>query len=492
VVSVIDKINSLKLEKRAFINGIYVDSITKNTIEKKSSADRRDLSGIAACNKNDVDIAVEHARKSFESGVWSDIDPQEKKQIMLKLADLMEKHSEELALLDTLETGRSYINYYRDSIPKAIEVVRYFAEAIDKIYDKAIPPRKNAFATITREPLGVVACITPWNDPLVPAMWKMAPALLMGNSVIMKPAEQSSLSMIRLAGLAKEAGIPNGVLNVITGYGEETGKELALHNDVDGVFFTGSSEVGKLIMQYAGQSNMKKVGLECGGKSAFIVSDKCTDLEVAARTLAKNVFYNQGQICSAPSRAILHEKIKDDFIKLLIKETDKYIPADPFLETSEVSCLVSSEQKSKVQAYIDEGKKAGFPFYQSPEGYKGGENISPVLFYDVDNSSKIAQEEIFGPVLSVITAKSTKHALEIANDTSYGLAGAVWTNDLDEAYQISRKLKAGIVHINSYGDDDNTVPFGGMKQSGIGKDKSIYAFDEYSELKTTWLRFDQK
>ena len=487
--SVKDKIDALRIEKRAFIGGAFVNALDGETITKKSSADGRDLSGLASCKEADVNRAVSLARDTFKSRVWADKDPADKKAVMLRLADLMEENREELALLDTVETGRSFKNYYNDSIPKAIEVVRYFAESIDKIRDEAIPPRANAFATITREPLGVVGCITPWNDPMVPGMWKMCPALLMGNSVIMKPAEQSSFSMIKVAALAKEAGIPDGVLSVLPGYGHEAGKALALHHDVDGVFFTGSSEVGKKILQYAGQSNMKRVGLECGGKSAFIVSDKCGDLKDAASVLAQNIFYNQGQICSAPSRALVHQDIHDEFMDYIKKEANKYVPADPFDMDSEVGCVVSCEQKERVERYIQQGKDAGFEIYETVPGYDGGEAISPVIFDHVDPQSPLAQEEIFGPVLTVMPVSSVAEAIDIANDTDYGLAAAIFTDDIHEAYQASRLLKSGIVHINSYGDDDNTVPFGGVKQSGQGKDKSMDAFDDYSDQKTVWMQF---
>ena len=347
------KINNLNIEKRAFINGVYVNSIDKKTIDKNSSIDGRDISGLSACNGKDIDVAVEGALESYSSRVWVDLVPIEKQKIILKLADLIERNIEELALLDTLETGRSLRNYYYDSIPKAVKTIRWFANAIDKIYDQAVPPRKNSFATVTRESLGVVGIITPWNDPLVVAFWKITPALLMGNSVVVKPAEQSSFSILKVAKLALDAGIPSGVLSVVPGYGDEAGKALALHNDVRGIFFTGSSFVGKKILQYSGQSNMKKVGLECGGKSPFIVSEKCNELEKASKVLAKNIFYNQGQICSASSRLIIHKNIKDKFLSLLVEESRKYIPKNPLSLESEVGAVISQKQKKKIEEYID-------------------------------------------------------------------------------------------------------------------------------------------
>jgi acyl-CoA reductase-like NAD-dependent aldehyde dehydrogenase len=486
-------IDELRIEKRAFINGAYAEALDGAIIKKFSPVDGRDLSGISACKDEDINRAVAAAKNSFESTLWCNKGPDEKKDILFKLANLMEKNREELALLDTIETGRAFRNYFYDSIPKAIQALRYFAECVDKYYDHAIPPRANSFATITREPLGVIGIITPWNDPLVVATWKFAPALLMGNSIVMKPAEQSSFSILRVAKLAQEAGLPDGVLNVVTGFGDTAGKALALHKDVAGIFFTGSSEVGKKIMQYAGQSNMKKVGLECGGKSPFIVSKHCRHLEKAASVLARNIFYNQGQICSAPSRALIDIEIKDRFIELLKKESVHYIPRDPLDVNSEVGCVVSREQETKIRDYIRIGIESGATM-MTPELIEPVNSkaccVIPTIFDDVKAGSVIAQEEIFGPVVAVIGYNNIAEALSIANNTRYGLAASIWTSDLDEAYQISRGLRAGIVHVNCYGEDDNTAPFGGVKESGIGKDKSIFAFDDYSYLKTTWMRFN--
>ncbi|MCT7909647.1 aldehyde dehydrogenase family protein [Arcobacter lacus] len=492
ILNIEEKIQNLQIETRPFINGVYCKSIDGRSIPKKSSIDGRELPSLEACNEKDIDFAVKIALETYKNKIWADLEPKEKKRVILKLADLVEDNIEELALLDTIETGRSLKNYYYDSIPKAIEVMRWFAEASDKFFDHAIPPRKNSFATITREPLGVVGLITPWNDPLVVAFWKIVPALLMGNSVVLKPAEQSSYSILKVAQLAIDAGLPKGVLNIVTGYGNEAGKALALHNDVRGIFFTGSTFVGKQILQYAGQSNMKKVGLECGGKSPFIISEKCNQLEEAAKVLTKNIFYNQGQICSAPSRLIINKKIKNKFLEILLKESEKYIPKNPLSLENEVGAIVSESQKNRVEEYIKTGIESGARIITSKEELKihnGGSYVNPTIFDDVDPNSKIAQEEIFGPVLVVIGVDTVTEAIEVANNSKYGLAASIWTNDFDEAYQVSRLLEAGIVHINSYGDDDNMVPFGGIKESGLGKDKSVYAFDEYSEIKTIWMNF---
>ena len=482
------RIEGLHIEKRAFINGKYVPAQSGAVMKKELSADGSILEGIASCNENDIDFAVQAAKKAFP--LWSSTSPSERKHIMLRLADAMDENLEELALLDAYETGRAYQNYRDDSVPKAIEALRYFAEAIDKIYDTAIPACGNEFGIVHRVPLGVVGAITPWNDPLVVDTWKFAPALLMGNTVIMKPAEQSSLSLIRLAGLAYQAGVPAGVFNVVPGYGEIAGKALALHPAVRGIFFTGSSEVGKLMLMYSGKSNMKKVGLECGGKSPYIVTGNCHHISESAQILAQNMFYNQGQICSAPSRVIIDLKVVNEFIAALQQAAEKFVPGDPFDEENRIGCVVSREQYEKINKFIDSARQEGATVWQAENVKKHSKKaccIQPTIITGITNSDKVAKEEIFGPVVVILPVNNTAEAIELANDTEYGLAGAVWTDNFDEACYVAQHLETGLVHINSYGNDDNSAPFGGIKQSGLGKDKSTYAFDEYSDLQTIWV-----
>jgi len=314
----------------------------------------------------------------------------------------------------------------------------------------------------------------------------------MGNSVIVKPAEQSSYSLLYIAELAVQAGIPAGVLNVITGYGEEAGKAIACHHDLGAVFFTGSSEVGKKILEYSGQSNMKKVGLECGGKSAFILSQNYQDLPHAAETLARNMFYNQGQICSAPSRLVIHESIKEKFLPLLIAASKQYVPGNPLDENTQVGTVVSRSQFDRINAFIKKAEQKDYDIIQIGSAEDIGDNqlsVLPRIIDGVEPDDYLAQEEIFGPMLVVITYESISEAVSITNNSRYGLAASIWTDDLGEALSTSRLLEAGIVHINSYGDDDNNIPFGGVKQSGIGKDKSLHAFDEYCELKSTVIAY---
>ena len=480
-------INENAIETRAFINGSYTKSRSGRTMHKRSSLTGQPLAAVTMCGEEDVNDAVQAALCAFQSGIWSGKTLAERRAVILRLADLMEMHRDELARLDTYETCRAYQNYYYDSIPKAIEAVRYFAEAADKIYDMAIPPQKHQFGMICRKPIGVVGIITPWNDPMVVGCWKAIPALLMGNTIVVKPAEQSSFSMIRTAALAKEAGVPDGVWNVVPGHGEEAGRALALHEDVRGIFFTGSSATGKQIIQYAGQSNMKKVGLECGGKSPYIVTRHCNHIQKAAETLAANIFYNQGQICSAPSRVLVDRLVRDEFLEHLFIASKAYLPGHPYHIENKVGCVVSAEQYAKVMQYIETGKQEAGGWY-SPEGESDlpeeAKAVRPVIFYDLNPSACVAQEEIFGPVLAVLEYQTADEAVTIANDTPYGLAGAVWTDDLSEAYDIAGRIEAGLVHINSYGEDNNSFPFGGVKQSGWGKDKSVYAFDEYTNLKS--------
>ena len=377
-MKVSEKVKRLQIEKRAYIDGKFVYAESGKTMQKISSIDGTVIEGIAECGVDDVDKAVAAAKKAYISGRWSNKSPDERKKVLLKLARLMEDNIAELALLDTYETGRAYQNYLYDSIPKAIEVIRYFAEAVDKYYDKMIPPRGSDFGLITRIPIGVIGAITPWNDPLVVDSWKFVPALLMGNSVIMKPAEQASLSLLKLASLTAEAGLPDGVFNVVTGYGEVAGRALALHNDVRGIFFTGSGEVGKKILTYSGQSNMKKVGLECGGKGAYIVTANCDNIAEAAKVLADNMFYNQGQICSAPSRVII-DKIKlDEFMSCLKNECERYVPGDPFDTENNVGCVVSIEQYRKIQKYITLAESEGAEVYQAKTLKKRSEKAACV------------------------------------------------------------------------------------------------------------------
>ncbi len=479
---------------KIFVNGRYINAHNGAIFVKQSPVDGRNLTGISYSSEVDVNNAVCVARSAFEDGRWSKRLPTERKEILLKLAELIDEHKEKLAILDTLSMGKPIRDCLNNDIPLAVTCIKWYAESIDKIYDECVPSRPDVLGTITREPLGVVGAITPWNYPMENVAWKIAPALAAGNSLVLKPAEQASLSAIYLGQLAVEAGIPDGIFNVIPGIGEVTGKALAVHKDVDAIFFTGSTEVGKLIMQYAGQSNMKRVALECGGKSAFVVLKDCVHLDDAARVLAQNIFSNQGQTCTAPSRLIVEEDVHDEFIDNLMQYVPVYQPGNPLDEKTNVGAMVSRSHLHKVLEYVEIGQNEGAKLLTGgQEAYpvEGGAYFEPTIFDQVKNDMRIAQEEIFGPVLSIISVKSVAEAIKKANESSYGLAAAVWCENLSMAHQVARKIRAGLVHINSYGDDDITAAFGGYKQSGNGtKDKSLHALDEYVEFKTTWIRLN--
>ncbi|MFC1497425.1 aldehyde dehydrogenase [Verrucomicrobiota bacterium] len=488
----VKKAEEIKPNGKAFIDGQYIAAENNEVFSRKSPVDGRMLASVASCSVNDIDKAVSAARKAFEDGRWYNKKPVARKEILFNFTVLIEKHAAELALLDTLSMGKPVGNCLNNDIPLAVRCIRWYAEAIDKLYDKCVPRQPGVLGTITREPLGVAGAITPWNYPMENVAWKIGPALAAGNSLVLKPAEQSSLSSIYLGQLAAEAGIPDGVLNIVPGPGEITGKALALHDDVDGIFFTGSSAVGKKVMQYSGQSNMKRVAVECGGKSAFIVLKDCGRLEEAAEVLAKNIFFNQGQTCSAPSRLIIEKALHDEMLELLLKHLPDYQPGNPLDEKTTIGAMVSHEHLEKVLNYIKIGNGEGAKLIaggNEAAPVKGGAYITPAIFDEVNNNMRIAQEEIFGPVLSIITAKNEMEAVKLANESSYGLAGAVWCDNIDIAHRTAGKIRAGTVHINCYGEDDITAPFGGYKLSGNGsKDKALHSFDDYTELKTTWLK----
>jgi len=376
-------------------------------------------------------------------------------------------------------------------VPAAANCLRWYGEAIDKIYDEIAPTPDNTLALITREPVGVVAAIVPWNYPMIMAAWKIAPALAAGNSVVLKPSEKSPLTALRLADLALQAGLPAGVFNVLPGYGHEAGAALALHMDVDCIGFTGSTKVGKQIMQMAGQSNLKRAWAELGGKSANIVCADCPDLDAAVAAAVGSIYFNQGESCNAPSRLFVEESIKQRFLDKALALMPNFQPGDPLDPATTMGAIVDGTQLNTVLGYIDAGKAAGAALLAGGNRARndsGGYYVEPTLFDRVDHGMSIAREEIFGPVLSVLGFSDIHEAVRQANSTPYGLQAAVWTSDISKAIQTARALRAGTVHVNQYDGDDITVPFGGYKQSGNGRDKSLHAFDKYTELKTTWIQ----
>lgn len=482
---------ALKCPAQAFINGRYVTALDGATFDNVSPVDGRVLTAVASGGAADVDAAVRAARAAFAAGHWAQTPPAHRKKVLLKFADLIDAHTEELALLETLDMGKPIRFSLSVDVPAAVKCLRWYAEAIDKLYGEVAPTEPGVLATITREPVGVVGVIVPWNFPLIMAAWKFAPALAAGNSVVIKPSEKSPLTALRIASLASEAGLPDGVFNVVPGFGHTAGKALALHDEVDCIGFTGSTATGKLMLQYAGQSNLKRVWLECGGKSPNIVMADVEDMERAAEAAAAAICFNQGEMCTAGSRLLVQERLRDAFIERVLHHAKAYQPADPLHYETRLGALVDMAQLERVMSYVSAGvsegaqlRSGGQPVLQST----GGVYLSPTVFAGVQPHMKIAQEEIFGPVLSVISFKDEAEAVQIANDVMYGLAAAVWTRDLNTAHRVSKALRAGVVYVNCYDEDDITVPFGGYKQSGNGRDKSLHAFDKYTELKTTWIR----
>lgn len=478
------------LRTQAYIDGRWADAADGATFDTVNPATGQVIAAVAACGVADVDRAVAAARRAFDQGVWSGLPRSARKAALLKLAALVDTHREELAVLETIDMGKPIADTLGYDIPEAGRTYAWYAEAIDKIYDEIAPTAPEVLATITREPLGVVAAVVPWNYPLLMASWKVAPALAAGNSVVLKPAEQSPLTALRLAELAELAGIPAGVFNVVPGLGAVAGQALGLHADVDCVAFTGSTATGKRFLQYAGQSNLKRVWLECGGKSPHIVFDDCPDLDRAARAAAVGIFNNQGEICIAGSRLYVQDGIYDRFMAKLEACAATMQPGDPLDPASAMGAIVDRAQLDRVLSYVHAGREEGARLRLGGERVRtdsGGFYLQPTIFECPSQALKIVREEIFGPVLAVTRFHTEEEAVRMANDSPYGLGSGLWTANLARAHRVSRRLQAGLVWVNCYMDGDVTVPFGGVKQSGSGRDKSLHALDKYTDLKTTWI-----
>uniref|UniRef100_UPI00356A8A01 aldehyde dehydrogenase n=1 Tax=Halomonas sp. TaxID=1486246 RepID=UPI00356A8A01 len=478
---------SLTLETRAFIDDAFVDAASGETFETIDPATGEILARVTSCDAPEAELAVGHAHRAFNHGDWSRLAPGRRKKLLLGLADLMEAHKHELALLDSLDMGKPVTSSLGD-MSGAIACFRYHAESIDKLFGEVAPTGENSLALVLREPIGVVASIVPWNFPLMMTAWKIAPALAAGNSVILKPSEKSPLSALRLAQLAREAGLPPGVFQVLPGFGHTVGKALALSMGVDCLSFTGSTQVGKQLLQYAGQSNLKKLYLECGGKSPNIVFADCKDLDRVARHAAEAIFHNQGEVCIAGSRLLVENSVREAFVEKVLVAAETMQPGDPLDPKSFMGAMVDETQHRRVLDYIRKGIEEGARLRTGGQALEGkGLFIPPTVFDGVTSAMTIGREEIFGPVLAVFGFDSEEEAVAMANDSDYGLAAGLWSQDIDRIMRVTRRLHSGQVFVNNWAGGDQTVPFGGVKQSGNGRDKSHHSLEEYSELKMVWM-----
>lgn len=480
---------NIEFRAKAWIDGGFRPAISGETFPAINPANGKQLADVASCDSADIDQAVAAARRVFKAGDWSRRAPALRKRVLLKLADLLEQHADEFALLDTLDMGKTITEMVFIDVPDAIDCLRWTAECVDKVYGEIAPTRASTLGLITRHPLGVVGAITPWNYPLLMAMWKLAPALAAGNSVVLKPSEKASLSCLRFAELAKEAGLPDGVLNVVPGFGHTAGKALALHMDVDSLAFTGSTRVAGMLMQYAGQSNLKRVWIEAGGKSPLLVFEDCNNLDAAARGAAGAIFTNQGEVCIAGSRLYVQNSIREPFIDALKKYAGHYQPGNPLDPDIKMGPMVDKAQLETVNRYIqsamDEGGKIEFGGLSDTDGE--GFFPRPTIVTETDQSMTCVREEIFGPVLAVGGFDTEEEAIALANDSIYGLGASVWTDNLSRAHRVANAIESGMVWVNGWGDGDTTMPFGGVKGSGNGRDKSLHALEKYTELKSIWI-----
>lgn len=478
---------TLTFQDQAWIDGKWCKAISGSTYPVSNPATGEVLAQMAACQSEDVELAVAAARRTFDQGVWSQQHPSARKEVLKKLAGLIRENLEELALLETLNTGKPISDSMNVDIPGSAGCIEWYAEAIDKLYGEVAPTDGNNIATITKEALGVVGAVVPWNFPLDIAVWKLAPALAAGNSVVLKPAEQSPHTVLRLAELAKQAGLPDGVLNIVPGDGAVTGAAIGLHNDVDCLTFTGSTAIGKLFMKYAAESNMKQVWPETGGKSPNLIFADC-DFDLAVQGAINGIFFNQGEVCSANSRILVDNKIKDRFIEAFVAEAKALKVGDPLEADTRVGAIIDQRQVKSIMGFIERATQQGANVVLGGETDETGRFIHPTIIDGVNPSMEIATDEVFGPVAAIIGFDTEEQAIEIANHSIYGLAASVWTTNLNCAHRVSQKLRAGTVSVNTVDALDFSTPFGGYKQSGFGRDLSLHALDKFTQLKTTWIK----
>ena len=475
---------NLVLPTNAYVDGGYRPAASGKTFDTVNPATGEVLAQIAACGAEDVDFAVLKARESFDDGRWSKLHPSDRKDVLIRLAKLITRNARELAVMEAIDSGKTIYDCETVDIPETIHCIKWHAEAIDKIYDQVSPASDDHIAMVVREPVGVVGLVLPWNFPLLMMAWKIGPALAAGCSVVVKPAEDTSLTALRLAELATEAGVPKGVLNVVPGMGPDVGEPLGRHMDVDMVSFTGSTATGRRFLTYSGESNLKEVTLEMGGKNPCVVMDDAENLDVVAQHIVNGAYWNMGENCSATSRLIVHENIKEDLLTKVMAHAREWNVGDPLDPETRVGALVSKAHFDKVCSYLD---KAASDTVRLGGNAIDGAYVEPTIV-ETAMDSALMREEIFGPVLSVVTVKSFDEAIAVANDTEYGLAASLFTSNTKRAIRGARMIRAGTVTVNSYGEGDISTPFGGFKQSGFGgRDNSVHAHDQYTQLKTIWL-----
>jgi len=481
---------SLQLSTNAIIGGQSVPSASGATFDTLNPATGEVLAGIADCTPVDVDRAVAAARKAFE-GPWGSMRPADRKRLILRFASLVEAHASELATIETLEGGKPITDTSSIDLPETVETLRWHAEAADKVYDQLSPSGPGVVSMVVREPIGVVAAVLPWNFPLMMAAWKLGPILATGNTCVLKPAEQTSMTTIRLAELATEAGIPDGVINVVPGFGETAGAPLGLHPDVDCVTFTGSTDTGRRFLRYAADSNLKRVLLECGGKNPFVVMADADNLDAVADHAATSIYWNGGQNCSSNSRLVVHRSIKEELLDLVLQKSRQWTVGDPLDPGTRIGAVIEPDHFAKITGSIAQAAKDGASLVLGGSqvmAETGGLFVEPTVFDDVAADSSLAQDEVFGPVLAVQTFAQPEEGIALANNTAYGLSASVFTSDLRTAHLASRRVKAGTVTVNCYGEGDITTPFGGYKLSGFGgRDNGLAAHDQYTETKTIWI-----
>lgn len=474
---------------RAFVDGAFCDAVDGGKFETINPATGQVLASVAHCKAADVDRAVAAARRVFNAGTWSRAEPEYRKEVLLKIADLVREHTDELAVLESLDTGKTITDCLHEIGTEVPTFFQWYAELADKTFGKIAPTGPGALALITREPAGIAGAVLPWNFPLVMAAWKIAPSLAVGCSAVVKPAEQTPLSVIRLAELMQEAGVPDGVINILPGFGETAGKAIGLHNDIDTVSFTGSTEVGRMFMRYSGDSNLKSVGLEMGGKSPFIVLEDATIDDDLIEHAAMSAFWNGGQNCSANMRQLIAAPLVDEFTGRVVERVKAFTLGDPLDPATDIGSMITKDHKAMVMSYIQSGVDEGAKMMIGGDSDLPGCFIEPTVFQNVTSDMKIAREEIFGPVLGIMPVTSTEEALAIASDTDYGLHATVFTQNIDRAIHMARSLPCGTVSVNGFSEGDIKTPFGGYKQSGsAARDNGTEALEQYLQTKTIWIQ----